>query len=140
LAEKAAELPRAKVSWQDREHNERLEQVVHAQIAEAQPGDRLSLRRHERFVHAAKRGFAGQGVSGGALDAQEASVGAKADGSELGQIAESTADREVAGVVDGGFGAQGAPFLVVLFDPGVFVIEVERGNDPNGAKLRAIFI
>jgi hypothetical protein len=68
---------RAKVSWQNREHDERLQQVLHAQIAEAQPGDFLAGRRDERFMHVAERGFAGQGVSGGRLDAEEASVGAK---------------------------------------------------------------
>jgi len=130
LAEDRAELPRAQVSWQDREQDERLEQVMHARIAETQPGDLLSVRRHERFVHAAKRGFAGQGIAGGAWDAQEAAVGATADVAELGQMAEGAADRAVAGVVDRGLGAQGAPCLVIGFDPGVFVVEVERGDDP----------
>ena len=49
---------------------------MHARSAEAQPGDLLSLGRDEWFVHATECRFAGESVSGRALDAQEASVGA----------------------------------------------------------------
>ena len=83
LAEDRTQLPRAKVSWQDREKDERLQQLMHARIAEAQAGDFLTLGRDERFMDAAERGFAGQGVSGGRLDAQEASVGGSNVGATL---------------------------------------------------------
>jgi hypothetical protein len=112
----AAELPRAEYPWQNREHDKRLEELMHARIAETQAGDLRSRRAEQRFMDSAESGFAGQSVSGGTLDAQQASVGGKPDGTQFGQIAESTADGEVAGVVDGGFGAQGATLLVVLFD------------------------
>ena len=39
-------------------------------------------------MHVAERSFALERVSGGSLDAQEVSIGAEADFSELGQIAE----------------------------------------------------
>src|ERR1700680_4457749 len=39
------------------------------------------------------------------------------------------ADTEVVGVVDGGLGAQGAVFLVVLLDPCVLVIDVQGRGD-----------
>ena len=92
---------------------------MHAEIAETQSGDLLALGRHERFVHEAERGFALQRISGGSLDAQQASVGAKSDFAKLGQVAESAADLEVADVVDSRLGAQGATEFVVLFEAGV---------------------
>jgi len=48
------------------------------------------------------------------FDAPDASVGCKADLPQRGQIAERTTDREVVGVVDGGFGAERLAFFVVL--------------------------
>src|SRR5919201_2865462 len=60
------------------------------------------------------------------LDVEQTSVGRKADGPQRGQINQSLADGEVARVVDGGLGAQGPPLLVVLFNPTVLVIDVER--------------
>src|SRR3974377_790480 len=50
---------------------------------------------------------------------------------------QSLADGEVVGVVDGGFSAQSALLLVILLDPGVFVVDVERGCDALGEDAGA---
>lgn len=129
VAEARTQLPRADVSGQDRQNDERLEQSLRAQITETQAGDLLSLGGVDEVVDRTKGGFAGNGVSGRGLDAQEASVGRKTDFAQCGQITEGPPKGEVVGVVDGVFGAQGAAFFVVLFDSGVFEVEVERGDD-----------
>jgi len=59
------------------------------------------------------------------LDAQQAPVGGVADLPQCGQIGQSFPDPEIAGVVDGGFGTQGLPFLVVLLDRGVLVVDMQ---------------
>ena len=45
-------------------------------------------------------------------------------------------DTEVACVVDGGFGAQRASFLVVLLDARVLVVDVQRGDHAVGDHSR----
>ena len=62
---------------------------MHARIAETQAGDLLAVGRDERLVHAAERGFTRQHVSGGSLDAEQASVGPKSNLAELSQVAGS---------------------------------------------------
>ena len=47
------------------------------------------------------------------------------------------ADLEVAGIVDGGLGAQRPAFLVVLLDLGVLVVHVQRRDNPLGEYARA---
>ena len=42
------------------------------------------------------------------------------------------ADVEIARVVDGSLGSQGATFFVVLLDAGPFVIDMQRGYYPVG--------
>jgi hypothetical protein len=54
-----------------------------------------------------------------------------------GRFFEPPTDGEVAGVVDGGLGAKGLPFLVVLLDSRALVIDVERGHDAVGDHARA---
>lgn len=66
------------------------------------------------------------------MDVEETPVGQKADLPEGGKIVEPSADTEVTGVVDGGFGPEGLALLVILLDPGVLVVDVEGGGDPLG--------
>ena len=70
------------------------------------------------------------------LDFQDPTVGGKTDLTQGVQIAQPPADLEVVGVVDGRFGAKGPPFLVVLFEVRVFVIDMQRGNDALGDDTR----
>jgi hypothetical protein len=74
---------------------------------------------------------------GNSLDVEKTPVGLKADLSESGQILQQFADAEVAGVVDGGFGTEGAALLVILLDPCVLVIDVQRGDHSIGDHARA---
>ncbi len=68
---------------------------------------------------------------------QQTSVGLKAEAAQSGQIRQPFAEVEVTRVVDGGFGAQGAPFLVLLLDATVLVVDVQRRHDPVGQHARA---
>jgi len=79
------------------------------------------------------------------LDIEQAAVGRKTDFAQLRQIKQTPADAEIVAVIDGGFGAQGAVFLVVLLDPGVFVLDVQGrcyvlGQDagPNPSRCLAV--
>ena len=60
-----------------------------------------------------------------ALDAEQAPVGGEADLPQGGQVGQPFGQPEVAGVVDRGLGAQRPPFLVVLLDLGVLVVDVQ---------------
>ena len=66
------------------------------------------------------------------LDAQEASVGGEADLPQRGQVVQPFTDGEVAGVVDGGLGAQGTAEFVVLLDLAGLVVDVQAGDDSVG--------
>ena len=61
----------------------------------------------------------------------------KADLPQGGQVLQPLADAEVARVVDRGLRPQRPPFLVVLFDPGAFVVDVQGGDDALGEHPRA---
>ena len=103
-----------------------------ALLGEPQPGDADAAGGGQGA------GDRGQGVGSGdrvvaeSLDAQQAPVGGVADLPQCGQIGQSFPDPEIAGVVDGGFGAQGFSFLVVLLDGGVLVVDVQARDDPGG--------
>jgi hypothetical protein len=70
------------------------------------------------------------------LDLEHAPVGLKPDLAECRQ-AEALAEVEVAGVVDGGFGAQGLPLFVILLDARALVVEVQRRDHAVGNDARA---
>src|SRR3982750_1510987 len=81
-------------------------------------------------------GGGGEGFGGAdrvvaeSLDAEQAPVGGEADLPQRGQVGQSLADGEVAGVVDRGLGAQCPSLLVVLLDLGVLVVDVQARGDP----------
>ena len=66
------------------------------------------------------------------FDFQKTAVGCKASLTQLGQIVEPLADAKIPGVVDGGLGAQRTPFLMILLDPRILVMDVERWCDAFG--------
>src|SRR5438874_7729067 len=79
-----------------------------------------------------ERGLAKRAIVADSLDVEETSVGLEADLPKRREVLKPLADGEVARAVDGRLGAQRAPFLEVLLDPGVLVVDVQRGDDPVG--------
>ena len=73
----------------------------------------------------------GQVVAGG-LGAQQAPVGFEADPLQDVKVFRPSADVEDVGVVDHRLGTRRAPLLVVLLDPGMPVVDVQRRDDPIG--------
>ena len=126
----------AKAGGAQRKETERLHQGEHAAIAQAERRGALRVdddglgQRVEVVV-------ADQAVVAQVFDAQEASVGGKADLPQRGEIAKSPTDLEVVGVVDGGFGPERLAFFVVLLDAGLLVVDVERGDDAFGQDAGA---
>src|SRR3974377_1227994 len=91
----------------------------------------------DRAIDALKGVLGEDAVVTEALDFEQPAVGAEAYFTQFRQVMQSLADGEVVGVVDGGFGAQSALLLVILLDPGVFVVDVERGCDALGEDAGA---
>ena len=94
-------------------------------VAEAQSSDALCRRCAAGWVMSVKTRVADDGVVADRLGVEESPVGGEADLPQGGQVAQPFADPEVAGVVDGGLGAKGSSFLVILLDAGVLVLDVQ---------------
>ena len=107
------------------------QQGVRALVAEAQRRGALAVDG-ARPVEVVEPFGSDGAVVAEALDAQQASVGGKADGPEGPEVLQPSADIEVVDVVDHRLGAQGATFLVVLLNAGVLVVDVQRGRDALG--------
>ena len=105
-----------KTSGQQTKHQQCAEQGLHGHVGEAQAAGTLPIDL-DRFIDTAERVFADGTVLADPLDVQETSVGVEADPPQGGQVGQPFADAEVAGVVDRGFGPQGAALLVILLDP-----------------------
>ena len=103
------------------ESDQHSEQSLHLRITKTQCGCSLPIDMNGTN-HLLKRIFADRAIVGNSLDVQQTPIGLKADLPQSGQIREQFADAEVPRVVDSGFGAQRAPFLVILLDPEVLVI------------------
>ncbi len=116
--------------------NQHGKERLHLRVAKAQ-GRRPLPVDLDGANHLLKRVFADGAVVGNSLDVQQTPIGLKADLPQRGQIRQRFADAEVPRVVDGGFGAERAPFLVILLDPGIFVIDVQRRNHAVGDNARA---
>ena len=76
------------------------------------------------------------------LDVEETPGGGEAGCPQRGQVVQPFADAEVAGVVDRGLRSERLPFLVVLLDLRVLVIDVQGrdhalGEDPGAEPARA---
>src|SRR5713101_6613400 len=105
------------------EKEQDVQESLHAWIGETQRRRALVFHR-DRSLHILEGGFADEAVVTDALDVEQTSVGRKADLAQFREIFDAPADGEVAGVVDGGFGAKRLSLLVVLLDAGLLVIDV----------------
>ena len=116
---------------QEAKDDQDAEQRLDAWVAEAQRGCALVID-HDGLADLVEGLLADVAVRADSLDVEETSVGLEADLSQRGEVMEAFADPEVAGVVDRGLGPQGLVLLVVLLDPGMFVVDVQRRRDSFG--------
>src|SRR6185436_2463780 len=110
------------------EHNKNAEKRLDPPVIEAERRDSLSIYL-ERLNDLLERILADCTVVADSLDVEETSVGLEANLPQCGQVVQSFADLEVVSVVDGRLGSQGAAFLVVLLDPSVFIVDMQRWDD-----------
>src|ERR1700686_1406305 len=126
-----------KCALDEKEQQQDVQESLHARIGEAQRRGALVIYG-DRPLHVLEGGFADEAVVTDALDVEQTSVGRKADLAQFREIFDAPADGEVAGVVDGGFGAKRLSLLVVLLDAGLLVIDVQRRDhavgDDTGAE------
>jgi len=125
-----AERRRREAVGQQPEDHQGAEQGLDARVREAQGRDPL-VGDHLGALHLLQGRFAEGTVVAESLDVEEASVGLEADLPQRGEVWQPLAEGEVAGIIDGGLGPEGAPLLVILLDPAVLVVEVERGVTPS---------
>src|SRR6516225_7815639 len=97
------------------EQDDGVQERVHALIGKAQARSPLATGG-ARPVDGLESIFAEDAVMAHALDLDEPAIGRKTDLAQLGEIVQALADAKVIGVVDGGLGAQGPIFLVILLD------------------------
>src|ERR1700693_1682706 len=107
-----------------KEQDQDVQESLHAWIGEAQRRRALVVHR-DWSLHVLEGGFADEAVVTDALDVEQTSVGRKADLAQFREIFDASADGEVAGIVDGGFGSKRLSLLVVLLDAGLLVIDVQ---------------
>src|SRR3989304_2166935 len=120
--------------------DESTEQGLHAWVGETQ-GCHALTGNPLRLVDLLKGIFSQKAIMADVLDVQKASVGLKADLPQSGQVLQPFADLKVTGIVDGGFGAQGTTFFMVLLDARMFVIDMQSrghslGNDASAKAAR----
>ena len=112
-------------------------QRLHARVPEAQARSALAVDLRRTVQRSERLGSDGAVVAE-ALDAEQASVGSKADLLQIIEVLQPAADIEVIRVVDDRLGAQRATLLVVLLDARVLVVHMQRRDDPVGNDAGAI--
>ena len=126
-----------KCALDEKEQQQDVQESLHAWVGESQRRHALVIHG-DRCLHILEGGFADEAVVTDALDVEQTSVGRKADLAQFREIFDASADGEVAGVIDGGFGAKRLSLLVVLLDAGLLVIDVQRRHhavgDDTGAE------
>src|SRR5712691_12912641 len=121
----------------DEEEQEKdVEQGLNAGVGEAQGGSALAVDG-DGSLHFLEGCLADETVVTDALDVEQTSVGCEADGAQFVEIFDASADPEVTGVVDRCFGSQCLFLLVVLLDPALLVVDVQRRGDALGDDARA---
>ena len=126
-----AEILVGKPVGEETKDQQRAEQGMDKGVPEAHRGDALIVD-DQRLREIGDNVVADRAIVADSLDAQEASVGLKADLPKCGEVLQQLADAEVASVVDRGLGAKPSVLLVVLLDTRVLVVDVQRGHDAMG--------
>src|SRR5437667_6016779 len=116
----------AEAGGTQRKETKRLHEGEDAAIPQAERGGALCID-DSGLGQGIEVVVADQAVVAQIFNAQEASVGGKADLPQGGEIAQSPTDLEVIRVVDGRFRAKRLAFFVVLLEAGLLVVDVERG-------------
>ena len=78
-----------------------------------------------RVIHFLKNFFGENAIVADLHDLEQAAIRLETNSSPYRQVAQVLADIKVAGVVDGGFRAQGAAFFVILLDARSLVVDME---------------
>src|SRR5262249_7046475 len=118
------------------EQQQGVPEVLDLGVGEAQAGDALTVAI-ERPVDRLEGSFGQQAVMAEPFELEQASIGGKADLTQLRQVGQTLADLEVVSVVDRGLGPERTAFLVVLLDAGALVVDVQRGRDALGEDAGA---
>src|SRR5260370_172497 len=124
------------------EDEQDVEQRLNVGVGEAQGGSAVTVD-DDRSLNLLESGFADKTIMTEALDVEQTSISCEADSSQLVEVFEAAADLEIAGIIDGCLGSQRLAFLVVLLDPALLVIDVQRrgyavGNDPGSVAARCV--
>ena len=118
---------------QQAEDHQQTEQGLDDRVGEAQGGGPLPCDGHW-LGDVSERRFADRAVVADPLDVQQTSVGLKADLPQGGEVRQPLADLEVVRVVDRGLRPECPALLVILLDPRVLVVDMERGRDALAAR------
>ena len=102
----------------------------------AQTRDALAVHAL-RVLELLKHVLTDSAVVADGLDVEQTPVGLEADLPQRRQVVQPLADGEIAWVVDGGLGAQGAGEFAIWVDLAPLVVDIERGRDPVGDHARA---
>src|SRR6266478_6573905 len=131
-----AELAIGKTGGQQIEHQHGIPERLHRGIGEAQC--RYPLALHGPGTLELLQGLFGQNrIVRDGLDFEHTPVGLKSDVAKRRQVVETLSDVEVAGVVDGGLGAERLAFFVILLNARAFVVDVQRRDHAVGDHARA---
>jgi hypothetical protein len=122
--ESVAEVGIGKAVGEEPEEDEGVEQGLNTLVPEAQGRGSL-LGDDARPLNGVERVLAKGAIVADSLDVEETSVGFEADPPECGKVVQPFSDSEVTCVVDRGFRAKCAAFLVVLLDPRRLIVHME---------------
>ena len=112
----------------EEEQQQDLQKALRTWVGEAKRCRALLPDRYW-LLHVLERGFADEAIVADALDVEQTSVGCKADLAQSGKVLDTSADAEVAGIVDRRFGSKRLQQLVVLLDAGLLVVDVQGRHD-----------
>ena len=115
----------------EKEHEQDVQESLDAWIGETQCRRALIID-DDGLLQILEDDFADEAVVTDALDVEQTSVGRKGDFAQLRQVFDASADGEVAGVIDGGFGSKRFSLFVILLDAGLLVVDVQRRHDAVG--------